>query len=86
METLEIEVGGMRCGHCVGQVTKVLAGVGGVMVKKMTVGHATISYDAAIITPRMILSIIQKAGYEPQPLGRHQSHIGVTSLPLPSNV
>lgn len=70
METLELNIGGMSCGHCVGQVTKALAGVRGVVVKTVLVGHATISYDPAITTPREILERIEKTGYEPQPLER----------------
>ena len=70
METLEIKIGGMSCGHCVGQVTKALAGIEGVVVKKVTVGHATIAYDPALITPGTIRDTIQEAGYEAELLGR----------------
>jgi copper chaperone CopZ len=70
METLEIKISGMSCGHCVGQVTKALAGIWGVVVKTVLVGHAAVSYDPAIITPRAILGALQEAGYEPQPLER----------------
>jgi copper chaperone CopZ len=33
METLEIKISGMSCGHCVGQVTKALTGIWGVVLK-----------------------------------------------------
>lgn len=70
METLELTIGGMSCGHCVGQVTKALAGAEGVVVKRVTVGQATIAYDPVLTTPHTIVTIIEEAGYEPQPLGR----------------
>jgi copper chaperone len=70
METLELKISGMSCGHCVGQVTKALAGTEGVVVKRVTVGQATIAYDPAITTPHTIATIIEEAGYELEPLGR----------------
>jgi copper chaperone CopZ len=70
MKTLELEIGGMSCGHCVGQVTKALAGIRGIVVKTVLEGHATVLYDPAIVTPQDILKRIEETGYEPQPLER----------------
>ena len=70
METLELRVNGMSCGHCVGQVTKALTGLHGVIVNRITVGHASVSYDPATITARTILDAVKGAGYEPVLLRR----------------
>jgi copper chaperone CopZ len=51
-------------------VTNALAGTEGVVVKRVTVGQATIAYDPAITTPHTIATIIEEAGYELEPLGR----------------
>jgi copper chaperone len=72
METMKIQIGGMSCGHCIGQVTKALSGAEGIVVQKVTVGEAIVSYDSAVTNPQAIETIIVEAGYEPQPAGRVQ--------------
>lgn len=40
MKDLILKIDGMSCGHCVGQVTKVLTQLDGVQVKTVKVGEA----------------------------------------------
>jgi copper chaperone len=70
MKTLQLAIDGMTCGHCVGEVTKALAGLKTVVVNRITVGQATISYDAEIITLLTITQTISGAGYQTRPLVR----------------
>ena len=70
MNTLEFTINGMSCGHCVGQVTKALTELGGVIVNRITVGFASVSYDPARITPSRILEAVTEAGYDPVLPGR----------------
>jgi copper chaperone len=64
MKTLQLTIDGMTCGHCVGEVTKALAGLKTVVVNRITVGQANISYNPEIITLQTITQTIRKAGYE----------------------
>jgi len=60
--TLRIE--GMHCGHCVGKVSKALAAVPGVNVKKVEIGSATVEYDAAQSGLDALAAAVRDAGYE----------------------
>jgi copper chaperone len=64
MKTLQLTIDGMTCGHCVGEVTKALAGLKTVVVNRITVGQANISYNPEIITLSTITQTISGAGYE----------------------
>ena len=70
METLTLHIDGMSCGHCVGQVTKVLTVLDGVHVNAVKVGEAQVAYNPALITPSDIARAVTEAGYEVQPVGR----------------
>ena len=70
METLELRINGMSCGHCVGQVTKTLTELHGVTANRITAGHASISYDPITITARTILDAVKEAGFEPVVIGK----------------
>ena len=64
MNTLELTIKGMSCGHCVGQVTKAPTELRGVTVNRVTVGSARVSYDPATITPSKIVEAVRDAGYD----------------------
>ena len=66
MEHLEMEIGGMSCGHCVGAVTRALRQLEGVRVEAVKVGSATVAYDPAAVTPERIAAAIGEEGYEPR--------------------
>jgi copper chaperone len=63
MTQLNIDIGGMTCGHCVGSVTRALKGLDGVAVEQVTVGKATVSYDASATSPATIAAAIEDEGY-----------------------
>lgn len=70
MEQLTLEIEGMSCGHCVGQVTKALTQLDGLQVKTVKVGEAVVVYDRREITPADIARAVNEAGYGAQPAGR----------------
>lgn len=45
MEKLTMNISGMTCGHCVGQVTKALESLDGVEVEQVEVGSATVACE-----------------------------------------
>lgn len=66
METVQLKIEGMGCGHCVGQVTRALTRLEGVLVKHVVVGQATIEYDPVLASPVAISRAIDEAGYQVQ--------------------
>ena len=70
MDELILTIDGMSCGHCVGQVTKVLTQLDGVQVKTVKVGEALIAYDQREITPADIIRAVTDVGDEAKPAGR----------------
>ena len=70
MEELILNIDGMTCGHCVGQVTKALAQLDGVQVKIVKVGEALVAYDQREISPADIARAVNEEGYEAQAVGR----------------
>lgn len=66
MEALTLKITGMSCGHCVGQITKVLTRLDGVQVNSVKVGEATVNYDPRKIVPTEIIQAVNEAGYEAQ--------------------
>ena len=53
----------MSCGHCVGRVKQALTAAPGVRVDDVSVGSASVSYDAAVTTAEKITSAVSAAGY-----------------------
>ncbi len=70
MDELILTIDGMSCGHCVGQVTKVLSQLDGVQVKTVKVGEAHVAYDQREIAPADIARALNDAGYASHPVGR----------------
>jgi copper chaperone len=70
MERVQIEIGGMSCGHCVRAVEQALAGVEGVTVREVAVGRATVEYDPAVTAPERIEGAIEEEGYQARVAGR----------------
>lgn len=66
METLTLNITGMSCGHCVGQITKVLTRLDGVQVHSVKVGEAIVNYNPRTIVPTKIIQAVSEAGYEAQ--------------------
>jgi copper chaperone CopZ len=64
---LRLEISGMTCGHCVARVTKALAGVPGVSVKSVEVGHAEVAFDPAQADPVRIAGAVSEIGFAARP-------------------
>ena len=65
MQTLNLTITGMSCGHCVARVTKTLSAVDGLEVDAVRIGGATLRYDPARRSVDDILEAVRDAGYEP---------------------
>jgi len=63
--TLKIE--GMTCGHCVTTVAKALNGLDGVLVEKVAIGTAIVSYDPAVASAEQIVETVNDTGYTAVP-------------------
>lgn len=67
METLSLEITGMRCGHCVGAVRRALESMDGVVVEQVRVGSAEVRFDPAAQPPAAIAAAVDAAGYGATP-------------------
>ena len=65
MQKFTMAIAGMTCGGCVSAVTRALRAVPGTRVDAVTVGSATVSYDAARTNPLALGQAVRSAGYEP---------------------
>jgi copper chaperone len=63
MTQLTMDISGMTCGHCVGSVKRALQGLDGVAIEQVTIGKATVSYDAGATSPAKIAEAIEEEGY-----------------------
>ena len=63
MTQLTMDISGMTCGHCVSSVTRALKGLDGVAVEQVTLGKATLSYDASATSPARIAEAVEEEGY-----------------------
>ena len=69
MNTLELEINGMSCGHCVAAVSEALAELPGVTVDQVRIGGAQVSYEPNQVSPEQIVLAVEDAGYTAQPKG-----------------
>ena len=69
MDTLNLTIAGMSCGHCVGQVKSALSKLEGVSIETVRVGAAAVQYDPAVQSPQDIAAAVTEAGYEAVPAG-----------------
>lgn len=65
MSTLNLEITGMSCGHCVAAVRTALSELDGVQKADVAVGRATVDIDPSRTTPDAVAEAIRDAGYEP---------------------
>ena len=63
METMNLKVSGMSCGHCVSSVQRALKSVNGVEEADVKVGSATVRFDPATATASQIRGAVEDAGY-----------------------
>ncbi|MEO7962766.1 MAG: heavy-metal-associated domain-containing protein [Gemmatimonadaceae bacterium] len=65
MQQTTMAIAGMSCGGCVSAVQKALRAVRGARVDDVTVGSATVSYDASLTNPAALAQAVRDAGYRP---------------------
>ena len=65
MQTLNLTIQGMSCGHCVARVTKTLGAVDGIEIDAVRIGAAALRYDPERRSVDDILEAVRDAGYEP---------------------
>lgn len=63
MEKMSLVISGMSCAHCVSSVKQALAATPGVRVDDVSIGAATVAYDAALTSPETIANAVSAAGY-----------------------
>jgi copper chaperone len=63
MSTVELEISGMSCGHCVKAVQQALATVAGVTTDAVAVGFARVTYDPAALAVAQLRDVVEDAGY-----------------------
>ena len=66
MSTLDLEIDGMSCSHCVASVRQALSELPGVDVKNVAIGAAQVSYEADKVSPEDIVLAVEDAGYMAQ--------------------
>ena len=64
MQQLTMAISGMSCGGCVTNVRKALGALSDTHVDSVTVGSATVSYDASQTPPAAIAQAVRDAGYQ----------------------
>jgi copper chaperone CopZ len=65
MDTLNLTIDGMSCGHCVARVAKTLGEMEGLEVGAVRIGAAEVRYDPERHSVDDILEAVRDAGYEP---------------------
>jgi copper chaperone CopZ len=65
MQTLNLTIGGMSCGHCVARVHKTLSALEGLQVDAVRIGAADVRFDPERRSVDDILEAVRDAGYEP---------------------
>jgi copper chaperone CopZ len=63
MEQLTLAIDGMSCGHCVARVKQTLLAAPGVQVGNVSIGSASVAYDASATTPERIAAAVSATGY-----------------------
>ena len=74
MEKLTLIVDGMSCGHCEARVKQTLASIPGVQVDAVSIGAASVTYDASTATPESIASAVSEVGYPAHPSSAAAQH------------
>lgn len=66
MESKQIKVVGMSCGHCISAVQKALMNLDGVKEAKVDLssGMVDVQYDSAKLDLKAIRTAIEEAGYD----------------------
>lgn len=63
-QTVDLDIKGMSCGHCVKAVQGALSKVPGVSVKDVRIGHATVEVENGAARSAELVEAVDDAGYE----------------------
>ena len=63
MKTVELNIEGMSCGHCVMAVRKELSKLPNTTVEDVQIGKAKVVIDESKITTQQLAQAIESAGY-----------------------
>ncbi len=63
MTDIVLNIEGMHCGNCVKNVTRVLAGLDGVQVRRVDIGTALVAIDPARTSTDQVTAAVSDAGY-----------------------
>ena len=66
MQSIQLKIEGMSCGHCVAAVEKALDRTPGVVQRSVKVGSATVEIDPARVTPEALMAAIATQGFTAQ--------------------
>jgi copper chaperone CopZ len=64
VRSIELNIAGMSCGHCVARVTKALSSLEGLEVDNVRIGVAEVRFDPARRSINDIMEAVRDAGYE----------------------
>jgi copper chaperone CopZ len=64
VRSIELNIAGMSCGHCVARVTKALSSLEGLEVDNVRIGVAEVRFDPARRSINDIIEAVRDAGYE----------------------
>ncbi len=59
-----IFIQGMNCEHCIKTVITELQKIPSIIIEKVQIGEAKVSYDKTRVTPNDFIKMIDNAGYE----------------------
>jgi copper chaperone len=65
METIQLKIGGMSCGHCKSAVENALRGQQGVRAATVDLerGAAEVEYDPSSVSPAQLTAAVAEEGY-----------------------
>ena len=72
-DAVRIEVDGMHCSSCVGQVERALKSVGGVDDAMVSLADSTAQVEGSALDPEQLAKAVRDAGYEATPLAPERS-------------
>ncbi len=63
MQTRDLTIEGMSCGHCVMHVKKELSKLNGVTIENVEIGNARVQIDETRVTEDQLARAVESAGY-----------------------
>lgn len=64
MTTVQLQIDGMSCGHCVHAIRTALSELAGVQAAEVKIGAATVQIDESLVGMTQLLEAVADAGYD----------------------